>query len=260
MGYKTVNLEFDNNIAIITLNRPEVMNALNSQLLDELANSIDELAKRKEIKVCIITGAGDTAFVAGADIKELNTLTPFDASNFSIKGEGIKQKMDAAGIPFISAVNGFALGGGCELAMTCDIIIASEDAKFGQPEINLGIIPGFGGTQRLTRLVGKNKAMELVLTGDIITAQEAKDIGIVNKVVQKTELMKEAKKLANKIASKSKTAILMAKRAIDYGIETDLNTALEIERDAFAVLFSTEDHREGLKAFVEKRKPVFIDR
>ncbi len=260
MDYKTVKLEFDNNIAIIILDRPEVMNALNSQLLYELSCSIDELSKRKEIKVCIITGAGDMAFVAGADIKELNKLTPLYASDFSTKGEIIKQKMDAAGIPFIAAVNGYALGGGCELAMTCDMIIASEDAKFGQPEINLGIIPGFGGTQRLTRLVGKNKAMELVLTGDMITAQEAKEIGIVNKVVKKSELMKEAKNLANKIASKSKTAILMAKRAIDYGIETDLKTALEIERDSFAVLFSTEDHSEGLKAFVEKRKPVFIDR
>ncbi|MGB9734985.1 MAG: enoyl-CoA hydratase/isomerase family protein [bacterium] len=260
MEYKTIKLDLDGNIATITLNRPEVLNALNSQLLEELRLVLEELKSHKEIKVCIMTGAGDKAFVAGADIKELSTLDPFGASAFSMRSDVIKQKMNELSIPFIAAVNGYALGGGCEIAMACDIIIASDDAKFGQPEINLGIIPGFGGTQRLTRLVGRGMAMELVLTGDIISAQQAKEIGLVNRVVPKDKLMDEVKSLASKIASKSKTAIMMAKRAIDFGIETDLNTALEIERDAFAVLFSTEDHTEGLKAFLEKRKPKFNDR
>ncbi len=257
MKYETVNTEFDGAVATIVLNRPEALNALNSQLLDELGATLDELKQHRELKVCILTGAGEKAFVAGADIKELSSLDPFGASEFSLKGEHIKQKMDELGVPFIAAVKGFALGGGCELAMACDIIIASDNAKFGQPEINLGIIPGFGGTQRLTRLVGKGMAAELILTGDIITAREAKEIGLVNRVVAGDKLTDEVKSLASKIASKSKTAIMMVKRAIDYGIETDLKTALEIERDAFAVLFSTEDHLEGLKAFIEKRKPVF---
>ena len=260
MEYKTVKLEFDGAIATVVLNRPEVLNALNSQLLAELSLALDELKQHPELKVCIVTGAGDKAFVAGADIKELSSLDPFGAAAFSMRSDIIKQKMDELSIPFIAAVKGFALGGGCELAMACDMIIASEDAKFGQPEINLGIIPGFGGTQRLTRLAGKSIAMELVLTGDIITAQQAKEIGLVNKVVPREKFMEEVKTVASKIASKSKTAIMMAKRVIDYGRETDLKTALEIERDAFAVLFSTEDHAEGLRAFLEKRKPVFKDR
>lgn len=260
MEYKTLKLMIDGNIATLILNRPEVLNALNSQLLEELKIALDELKSHKAVKVCILTGAGEKAFVAGADIKELSTLDPFGAAEFSMKSDIIKQKMDELSIPFIAAVKGYALGGGCELAMACDIIIASDDAKFGQPEINLGIIPGFGGTQRLTRLVGRGMAMELVLTGDIISAQQAKEIGLVNRIVPKDKLMDEVKDLALKIASKSKTAIMMAKRAIDFGIETDLKTALEIERDAFAVLFSTDDHTEGLKAFLEKRKPVFKDK
>ncbi len=257
MEYKTVKLEIDGAVAMITLNRPEVLNALNSQLLDDLKLSIEELKQHPEVKVCVMTGAGEKAFVAGADIKELSSLTPFGAMAFSMKSEIIKQKMDELNIPFIAAVKGFALGGGCELAMACDMIVASDDAKFGQPEINLGIIPGFGGTQRLTRLVGKGIAMELVLTGDIITAQQAKEIGLINKIIPKDKFTEEVKALAAKIASKSKTAISMAKRTVELGIETDLKTALEIERDAFAVLFSTEDHTEGLNAFLEKRKPVF---
>ncbi|MCL4557902.1 MAG: enoyl-CoA hydratase-related protein [Deltaproteobacteria bacterium] len=260
MEYKTIKLELDGAVATIVLNRPEVLNALNSQMLDELRQCLDELKQHAELKACILVGAGGKAFVAGADIKELSSLGPFGASAFSAKGEDVKQKMDELGVPFIAAVNGFALGGGCELAMSCDMIIASDDAKFGQPEINLGIIPGFGGTQRLARLAGKAMAAELILTGDPITAQQAKGIGLVTRVVEKDKLMDEARSVAAKIASKSKTAIMMAKRAIDYGIETDLRTALEIERDAFAVLFSTEDHAEGLKAFMEKRKPVFKDR
>ncbi len=260
MEYKTIKLELDGAVATVILNRPEVLNALNSQLLEELSLVLDELKQHKELKVCIMTGAGEKAFVAGADIKELSSLDPMGATGFSMKSDRIKQKMDELGIPFIAAVKGFALGGGCELAMACDMIIASEDAKFGQPEINLGIIPGFGGTQRLPRLVGKGIAAELVLTGDIITAQQAKEIGLINKIIPREKFMEDVKAIALKIASKSKTAIIMAKRAIDYGIETDLRTALEIERDAFAILFSTEDHDEGLKAFLEKRKPAFKDK
>ncbi len=260
MEYKTIKIEFDGPIATVILNRPEVLNALNSQLLSELGNALDELKQHRELKVCILTGAGDKAFVAGADIKELSLLDPFGAAAFSMKSELIKQKMDELNIPFIAAVKGFALGGGCELAMACDIIVATDDAKFGQPEINLGIIPGFGGTQRLTRLVGKSMAMEMVLTGDLISAQQAKDIGLVNRIIPREKFAEDVRVIAAKIASKSKTAIIMAKRAIDYGSETDLKTALEIERDAFAVLFSTEDHTEGLQAFIEKRKPVFKDK
>lgn len=260
MEYKTIKIEFDGPIATVILNRPEVLNALNSQLLSELGNALDELKQHRELKVCILTGAGDKAFVAGADIKELSLLDPFGAAAFSMKSELIKQKMDELNIPFIAAVKGFALGGGCELAMACDIIVATDDAKFGQPEINLGIIPGFGGTQRLTRLVGKGMAMEMVLTGDLISAQQAKDIGLVNRIIPREKFAEDVRTIAAKIASKSKTAIIMAKRAIDYGSETDLKTALEIERDAFAVLFSTEDHTEGLQAFIEKRKPVFKDK
>lgn len=260
MEYKTIKLEFDGPVATVILNRPEVLNALNSQLLTELGSALDDLKQHRELKVCILTGAGEKAFVAGADIKELSLLDPFGAAAFSMKSELIKQKMDELNIPFIAAVKGFALGGGCELAMACDMIFATDDARFGQPEINLGIIPGFGGTQRLTRLVGKGVAMELVLTGDLISAQQAKDIGLVNRIIPRDKFMEDVRAVAAKIASKSKTAIVMAKRAIDYGRETDLKTALEIERDAFAVLFSTEDHTEGLQAFIEKRKPSFKDK
>lgn len=257
MEYKTIKLELDGALATIVLNRPEVLNALNSQLLEELGIVLDDLKQHPELKVCILTGAGEKAFVAGADIKELSSLDPMSATAFSMRSDRIKQKMDDLGIPFIAAVKGFALGGGCELAMACDMIVASEDAKFGQPEINLGIIPGFGGTQRLPRLVGKGIAAELVLTGDLITAQQAKEIGLINRIIPREKFMEDVKAIALKIAAKSKTAIIMAKRAIDYGMETDLRTALEVERDAFAILFSTEDHTEGLKAFLEKRKPAF---
>lgn len=252
MGYEMIILEKDEGIATITFNRPDAMNALNIQTRAEFGQAIQELEADDTIRVLILTGSGK-AFVAGSDIKEFNQTTPYDAHNITRLG----QLVEAFSKPVIAAVNGFCLGGGCEIAMGCDIIIASEKAKFGQPEINLGIIPGGGGTQRLQRLIGSCRAKELIFTGDIIRAEEADRIGLVNRVVPMDDLLPTAKEIAQKIALKSPAALKLAKAAINRGMQTNLESGLAYEYELYSLSLSLEDKAEGVAAFLEKRKPVF---
>jgi len=256
MDYKFILYEKSEGIATITINRPEVRNALTQALMGELGHAIDQAESDEDVRVLILTGAGDRAFVAGADIKEVaarNTLTEL-GQNSRLR-RGVCSRLEHLFKPSIAAVNGYALGGGCELALSCTFRIAAETAQFGQPEINLGIIPGLGGTQRLARLVGKGKAMEMILTGDFIDAQEAYRIGLVNKVVPADRLMDEARAFAKKLASKSPLALRAAKDAVDYGLEMSLDLALEFENKLFAIVSGSADKAEGVAAFFEKRKP-----
>jgi enoyl-CoA hydratase len=255
MAYENIIFEKEENIAVITFNRPEAMNALNNQTRAEFAQAIEDVSTDDGIKVLILTGAGK-AFVAGSDIKEFNKTTPFGAHNIKRLGEMV-EKLEK---PVIAAVNGFCLGGGCEIAMGCDIIIASEKAKFGQTEINIGIIPGGGGTQRLQRLIGPCRAKELIFTGDIIRAEEADRIGLVNRVVPMDELLSTAKEIAKKIATKSAAALKLAKTAINRGMQTNLESGLKYEYELYSLSLSLEDKVEGVNAFLEKRAPKFIGR
>ncbi len=255
MAYENIIFEKEENVAVITFNRPEAMNALNNQTRAEFAEAIAEVAADDEIKVLILTGSGK-AFVAGSDIKEFNKTTPFMAHNILRLGEMVEKLTK----PVIAAVNGFCLGGGCEIAMGCDIIIASEKAKFGQTEINIGIIPGGGGTQRLQRLIGPCRAKELIFTGDIIRAEEADRIGLVNRVVPMDELIPVAKEMAKKIAGKSAAALKLAKQAINYGMQAPLESGLKYEYEMYALALSLEDKAEGVNAFLEKRAPKFVGR
>jgi enoyl-CoA hydratase len=255
MAYENIIFEKEENIAIITFNRPEAMNALNNQTRAEFRAAIDDVAKDDSIKVLILTGSGK-AFVAGSDIKEFDATTPFVAHNIGRLGEMVEQLEK----PVIAAVNGFCLGGGNEIAMACDIIIASEKAKFGQTEINIGIIPGGGGTQRLQRLIGVCRAKELIFTGDIIRAEEAERLGLVNRVVPVDDLMSTAKEIAAKIATKSAAALKLAKQAINYGMQTNLASGLKYEYEMYALSLSLEDKKEGVNAFLEKRAPKFVGR
>jgi enoyl-CoA hydratase len=255
MAYENIVFEKEENIAIITFNRPEAMNALNNQTRAEFGQAIEDVAMDDAIKVLILTGSGK-AFVAGSDIKEFNETTPFAAHNIKRLGEMV-EKLEK---PVIAAVNGFCLGGGNEIAMGCDIIIASEKAKFGQTEINIGIIPGGGGTQRLPRLIGVCRAKELIYTGDIIRAEEADRLGLVNRVVPMDELMPVAKELAKKIAVKSAAALKLAKTAINRGMQTNLESGLKYEYELYSLSLSLEDKLEGVNAFLEKRAPKFVGR
>ena len=255
MAYENIIFEKEENIAIITFNRPEAMNALNNQTRAEFRAAIDDVAKDDSIKVLILTGSGK-AFVAGSDIKEFNATTPFVAHNIMRLGEMVEQLEK----PVIAAVNGFCLGGGNEIAMACDIIVASEKAKFGQTEINIGIIPGGGGTQRLQRLIGVCRAKELIFTGDIIRAEEAERLGLVNRVVPVDDLMPAAKEIAAKIAAKSAAALKLAKQAVNYGMQTNLASGLKYEYEMYALSLSLEDKEEGVNAFLEKRAPKFVGR
>jgi len=257
MTYENILVEREGGLEIITFNRPNVLNALNSALLDELEREIDILIKAEDIGVVILTGAGEKAFIAGADIKELKSLNSLEAEAFSRKGHRILRKLETLPQPTIAAVNGFALGGGCELCMACDIRLASEKAKFGQPEINLGLIPGFGGTQRLPRYVGRGRALEMILTGEMISADEALRIGLVNHIYPPDKLMTAAKEMANKILQKSKLISRMAKEAVSIGINLPLYDGCNYEIEKFAITCSTEDKLEGTTAFLEKRPPVF---
>lgn len=257
MAYSSIELTSADGIALLTFNRPKALNALNSSLLEELSTALDSISQDETIRVLILTGAGEKSFIAGADITEIATLTPLGAKKFAQFGQNIISKLQGLAIPVIAAVNGFALGGGCEMALACDFIYASEKAIFGLPEITLGVIPGFGGTQRLPRLIGANRAKEMIFTGKHLTAAEAKEIGLVNKIFAPEELLDAAQAVAKLIALKGKASLCAAKQTVNQGLNADLATGLGMERDAFALCLANPDAKEGTSAFLEKRKPVF---
>ncbi|MEN6348541.1 MAG: enoyl-CoA hydratase-related protein [Syntrophomonas sp.] len=257
MEYENVILEKEGNIGILYVNRPKAMNALNVATIREIGRAIDEVKIDNEIKALIITGAGDKAFVAGADIIGFMSMSPAQARASSDEGEQTFRKLDLLEKPVIAAVNGFALGGGCELALACDIRLASEKALFGLPEVSLGVIPGYSGTQRLPRLIGEGRAKELTFTAGIIDAAEAYRVGLVNHVYPAAELMDQARKLAQKIMNNAPLSVGYAKLAIGQGLQGDLDSGLRIESDFFGLCVATEDMKEGTQAFVEKRKPQF---
>jgi len=256
MDYQYILYEASEGLATITINRPEVRNALTQALMEELGDAISQAEADNDVRVLILTGAGDRAFVAGADIGEVGARDTLSELGLNSRvRRNVYSHLEHLFKPSIAAINGYALGGGCELALACTLRIASDSARFGQPEINLGIIPGLGGTQRLTRLVGKGNARELILTGDLIDAREALRIGLVNKVVPAAQLMEEARALGKKLVSKPPLALRVAKDAVDYGAEMSLQAALEFENRLFAILSGSADKSEGVSAFQEKRKP-----
>lgn len=260
MELKNILVEKDGHVAIVTLNRPKALNALNSETLEDLNKALDYLKEENDIYSVILTGAGGKAFVAGADISEMKDLNEEQGKEFGILGNKVFRKLENLEKPVIAAIPGFALGGGCELAMACDIRIASEKAKFGQPEAGLGITPGFGGTQRLPRLVGEGKAKELIYTGSIIKADEALRIGLVNKVVEHDALLEEAMKMAKLISANAPIAITLCKDAINRGMQVDIDKAINIEAEDFGKCFNTEDQKEGMTAFLERREKNFINK
>lgn len=257
MAYENINYTVENGIATIAINRPKALNALNLATLTELKDVVEKIAVDKAVQVVVITGAGEKSFVAGADIVEMSTKNAVEGRVWGQVGQNIFTEIENLPQPVIAAVNGFALGGGCELACACDIRYASENAKFGQPEVGLGITPGFGGTQRLTRVVGRGHAKELIYTASIIDAQEALRIGLVNKVVPQAELMDAVMKVAKTITKKAPVAVQLAKAAINRGINCDVVTGISYEAEVFGLCFATADQKEGMKAFIEKRKPTF---
>ena len=254
--YETVKYEVRDGIGYITISRPNALNALNMQVLDDLHHAFTEVNEDENVRVAILTGEGK-AFVAGADIAQMYEFDPIQGRNMMIKGHGLMNFIEAIEKPVIAAVNGFALGGGCELSMACDFRIASEKAKFGQPETGLGIIPGFGGTQRLPRLVGKAKGKLMIMTGEIIGAQEAYEIGLDEKVVPADKLMNAAEELANTIKSKAPIAVAVTKTVVNNGYGLDMKTASALEMEAFTAPFASQDKSEGMLAFLEKRTPEF---
>ena len=257
MAYENVQFDLDDGVGVLTFNRPKVLNALDAKTIAELGEVVARAESDRSVKALILTGAGEKAFVAGADIAAMSAMSTLDARRFAETAHAILARMEALPIVTIAAVNGFALGGGCEIAMACDLVYAAEKARFGQPEVNLGIIPGFGGTQRLTRRVGMPRALEMILTGDMYDAARAKELGLVLEVLPAAELLPFAKAQAKKIGAKGPVAVAAAKRAVREGADADLRTANELERQAFAALFGTEDAREGMRAFVEKRAAAF---
>ena len=257
MTLENLLVERDGAVATITINRPKVLNALNGQTLDELRRTILDLKHDDGVRAVIVTGAGEKSFIAGADINELAVQTPVSGREHARSGQHVLDLIEHMGKPVIAAINGFALGGGCELAMACTIRLAADTARLGQPEINLGIIPGYAGTQRLARLIGRGRALELLLTGDHVTAQEAHRLGLVNRVVPAAELMTEAKKLAATLAAKAPVAMRYIIDAVNRGLDMALPEAQTFEATLFGLVASTEDMREGTKAFLEKRKAEF---
>ena len=252
-----VVLEKDNGVATVTINRPKALNAINSTVLAELDAVLDHLGADESLRCMILTGSGDKSFVAGADISEMADMGPEAAEAFSAKGHGIFEKIEHLPVPVLAAVNGFCLGGGCELALACDIIYASSKAKFGQPEVKLGLIPGFGGAVRLPRKVGLAAATEWILTGDIYRADEAQRIGLVHAVLEGPDLLAHVQKVAATIASRAPVAVRRAKKVMVEGLQSTQAEAAKLEQGSFGVLFSTDDMREGTQAFLEKREPNF---
>jgi enoyl-CoA hydratase len=256
----TVLVDRDAHVVTLTLNRPDKLNALNDELLGELSRVLRDLGRDATVRCAILTGAGDKAFAAGADIAAMSTMGAVQAKLFAELGHRVGRALESAHFPVIAAVNGFALGGGCELALACDFIYASDKARLGQPEVNLGVLPGFGGTQLLSRRVGTARAREICMTGDMIGPEEALRIGIVNAVVPSAELLPRVREVAAKIASKGPLAVAGIKRVVVRGADVPLLTANELESTAFAALFGTYDQREGMQAFLEKRAPKFEGR
>jgi enoyl-CoA hydratase/carnithine racemase len=257
MAFDNLLFERDGAVAIVTINRPKVLNALNSQTLDELHRVILELKQDDSARVVILTGAGDKSFVAGADINELAVQTPTSGREHALAGQQVFDAIENMGKPVIAAINGYALGGGCELAMACTLRIAADTAKLGQPEITLGLLPGYAGTQRLPRLVGTGKALEMILTGALIGAEEAQQIGLVNRVVPAAWLMVETRKLADHLATSAPIAMRYIISAVSKGVEMPFAEACQYEATLFGLIASTDDMREGTTAFLEKRKPEF---
>ena len=255
--FENLLIERDGTVAIVTVNRPKVLNALNTRTLDELRRALLGFQDDAGVRAVIITGAGGKSFVAGADINELAVQTPTDGREHALRGQQVLDLIENLGKPVVAAINGFALGGGCELAMACTLRIASEDARLGQPEINLGIIPGYAGTQRLARLVGNGRALEILLTGEQISAAEAHRIGLVNRVVAAGELMAEARKLAATLGAKAPVAVRYILEAVNRGTQQPLHEAQVFEATLFGLIASTDDMREGTAAFLAKRKPEF---
>ncbi|MDO4711551.1 MAG: enoyl-CoA hydratase-related protein [Peptostreptococcaceae bacterium] len=254
--FEFIKMNNTNSVMTITLDDPKTLNALSRQLLTELDKAFEEVRDDDDVRVVILTGSG-RSFVAGADIRSMSTMSAEEAKDFGAFGAKLFRKIENFPKPVIAAVNGFALGGGCELSMACDIRIASVKAKFGQPEVGLGITPGFSGTQRLPRIIGIGKAKELIFTGNIISGEEAYRIGLVDRSTEPEELLTVAQEMAEKIASNSKTAVAFSKEAINKGIQTDIDTAIDLEVSLFALCFSTRDQKEGMAAFLEKRSPKF---
>ncbi len=257
MDFQHVLVEKKGSIGILTINRPDKLNALNTHVVQEISSAFSTLESDSDVRVIIITGAGEKAFIAGADISEMQNINPLQALEFALRGQKMLEAIENSDKIVIAAINGYALGGGCELSMACDLRIASENARIGQPEIKIGVIPGWGGTQRLTRLVGKTKAKELVLIGDPISAQDAERIGLVNKVVPQETLIEDVMKTAETIAKLGTFSLSAAKHAVDRGLEIDFEKGQELERQFFALCFASPDQKEGMTAFLEKRAPKF---
>ena len=260
MTYHTLLFDIRDGIAFVTVNRPDKLNALNDQVMAELADAVERITTTSDVRGVLITGAGPKAFIAGADIGDLSRQGPFDGKARAMRGQAVLRRLETCGKPVIAAVNGYALGGGCELAMACHLRIASDTAKFGQPEVKLGIAPGYGGTQRLPRLVGKGVALQLILTGEMIDAQEAYRIGLVNKVVPAAELLAESEKLLRGILAMAPLAVRLCLEAVDQGFEMTLDEGLLLEANHFGLLAATNDMKEGTQAFLEKRPPRFEGR
>jgi enoyl-CoA hydratase len=257
MSYESLLVERQDALAQITINRPTKLNALNNLALGELEQVVKELEADASVRAVVLTGAGTKAFVAGADIGEMADITPAEAGAHAARGQRVMSLIEGSRLPYIAAINGFALGGGLELALACDIRIAAETAQLGLPEVTLGLIPGFGGTQRLPRVLPRGKALELILSGDRVDAKEAYRIGLVDRLATSADLLAEAHKLARTIARRAPQAVALAKRSVHVGVENDMNSGLAYEAAQFAIAFSTADHTEGIKAFLEKREASF---
>ncbi len=257
MSYENILFEVQEGVGVLTFNRPKVMNALNPATLEEISDALGHAARREDIRVVVLTGAGEKAFVAGADITEFLNFTTLGARFFAQRGQEVFFQIEQLPKPVIACVNGFALGGGCEIAMSCDFIYASDRARFGQPEINLGIIPGFGGTQRLSRLIGRARAKEICMSGEMLDAHQAKDLGLVARIFPSDQLLAETMKMARTLSAKPAAALASIKKVVDCGADIDLRSGCTLEAEAFGACFGGEDMREGVSAFLEKRKPNF---